>query len=74
MNTHFIFAGILLSTLGSAQADTFRWVDDAGKVHYGDVPAEAAKQIEAKKFGGSASTEDAGLSYETRLARANIPR
>ena len=73
MNIHFILTGMLLATLGNARADTFRWVDDAGKVHYGDVPAEAAKQIEAKKFGGSTSADDAGLPYETRLARKKFP-
>jgi len=73
VNTHFILAGIVLTTLGSAQAGTFRWVDNAGNVHYGDVPAEAAKQIEPKKFGGSSTIEDAGLPYETRLAKKNFP-
>ena len=73
MNTRFVLAGILLTLLGTAQADTFRWVDNAGNVHYGDVPAETAKQIEAKKFSGSASADDAGLPYETRLAKQHFP-
>lgn len=73
MNTHLILAGMLFTALGSAQADTFRWVDNAGNVHYGDVPSEAAKQVEPKKFSGSASADDAGLPYETRLAKQHFP-
>lgn len=36
---------VLLLCSGYAQADLYRWVDEAGKVHYADViPADAAKQ------------------------------
>jgi len=73
VNIHLISAGILLTCLGSAQADTFRWFDNAGNVHYGDVPAEEAKQIEQKKFGRSPSSDDAALPYETRLAKKKFP-
>ena len=73
MKLYFILAAMLLATAGSAQADTFRWVDKSGKVHYGDVPAEEAAQVEQKKFGVAPEAEDANLPYATRLARQNFP-
>ena len=73
MKPNFVFTGILLAVLGSAQADTFRWVDKSGTVHYGDVPTEEAAQIEQKKFNISPTEEDADLPYATRLAHHNFP-
>ena len=52
MKPYFVLAGMLLAVLGNAQADTYRWVDKSGKVHYGDEPpADEAAQVEQKKFG-----------------------
>lgn len=72
MKPCLFLAGMLLA-LGSAQADTFRWVDKSGKVQYGDVPAEEAAQVEQKKFGVAPEAEDADLPYATRIARQNFP-
>ena len=30
--------------------ELYRWVDANGKVHYGDVPANDAQQLEVKKY------------------------
>jgi len=39
----------------SASAQFYRWIDQAGKVHYTDAPPppSAAKSVEQKKLGGS---------------------
>lgn len=52
--------------------ELYRWVDEQGKVHYGDVPPAGAAQIESRKFSDAAvSGED--LPYETRRAQQNFP-
>lgn len=73
MRAHFILAGILATaTAGALAGELYRWVDQSGKVHYGDVPeAEAAKPVQ-KKFSDSATPDDA-LPYETRRARETFP-
>ena len=63
----------MLAALSSAQAATYRWVDQSGKVHYGDVPAEDAERVEQKKFSASPEADSAGLPYETRRAQKNFP-
>lgn len=73
MKPYFILAGLLLAALGSAQADTFHWVDKSGKVYYGDVPTEEAVQVEQKKFATAPEMENADLPYETRRALQNFP-
>jgi glutaredoxin len=73
MRAYFLLAGLVVATLGSAQAGTFRWVDKSGKVQYGDVPAEEATQLEKKKFGLAPEVEDANLPYATRHAHQNSP-
>jgi glutaredoxin len=73
MKPYFVLTGMLLAALGSAQADTFRWVDKSGVVHYGDVPAEEAAQVEQKKFHVAPEVGDASLSYETRVVQQNFP-
>jgi hypothetical protein len=74
-------AALLLSLLISwcclsplAQAQTaYRWVDNEGKVHYGDrpPPPKAARSVEEKKL--SAPAADVQLPYATRQAQAVFP-
>lgn len=74
MKSYFILAGMLLVAVSSAQADTYRWVDQSGKVHYGDEPpVSEGAQVEQKKFGVAPAADDADLPYATRLARQNFP-
>src|SRR5208337_3509168 len=71
---YFVLAGMLLATLASAQADTYRWKDKSGKVHYGDAPPTIeGVQVEQKKFSVAPEAEDVSLPYATRLARQNFP-
>lgn len=73
MKPYFILAAMLLAALGGAQAETYRWVDQAGKLHYGDMPPAEAAQVEKMKIIDSPVNEDADLPYETRRAKENFP-
>ena len=71
-----LIALFALVTLQSATAgDLYRWVDKDGNVHYGDVPANDAQQLEEKKFGAPASavTGDDALPFEVRQAKQRFP-
>jgi hypothetical protein len=57
---------------GVQAGELYRWVDEQGKVHYGDVlPADGA-QVEAMKFPAAAAPAE-DLSYEARRAQQNFP-
>lgn len=73
MKPYFILAAMLLAALNSAQAETYRWVDQAGKLHYGDMPPAGAAQVEKMKIIDAPINEDADLPYETRRAKENFP-
>lgn len=56
----------------AAQAQYYRWLDDQGKVHYGDRPPPAAAgKAQAMRHG--APVADRQLSYALREAMANFP-
>jgi len=64
---------IFMFTLPSAQsAERFRWVDKAGKVHYGDTPPADAINIKSKNISVTQSPND-DLSFVTRTAQKNFP-
>lgn len=75
MKPYLMLAGVLAAMLGSVQAaGLYRWVDQSGKVHYGDVPAaEAGQPVEKKKFSDVTAADNADLPYETRRAHQNFP-
>lgn len=73
MKLHFVLTGVLLAAFGSARADTYRWIDKSGKMHYGDVPAAEAAQVEQKKFAADPDADNADIPYATRRARQNFP-
>lgn len=64
---------LLLVLLASAvQAQTYRWVDKEGKVHYGDrPPAAAAGQAQERRLGTPAA--DKTLPFGMQQAVANFP-
>ena len=66
------FAFLLGAT---AQAEMYRWVDKAGKVHYTDQPPppNEAKKSGRKKFGGNL-IQGGNLPYATQQAANNFPR
>lgn len=63
----------LLVGIGVAQAQTtYRWVDEQGKVHYGDrPPVSAAGKVETRKPAPPATMPTA--SFAARQATANFP-
>lgn len=68
-----LLLGCLLVWSSGAQAgELYRWVDDKGKVHYGDVPPLDAAEIERKKLSAEVvPSED--MPYETRRAMQHFP-
>ena len=73
MKSRYILTAILATATVSALAgELFRWVDQSGKVHYGDVPGAEAEKPLQKKFSDSATPDDA-LPFETRRAREIFP-
>lgn len=78
MKPYVILSVALLAATSGALAETFRWVDSSGKVHYGDRPPEDATELEQKKFQPppkDAATKEgsANLGYEARRAQENFP-
>jgi glutaredoxin len=74
MRLNFILAGILaIMSCGAQAGGVYRWVDEAGKVHYGDTRAPEVTTAEKKKFGSSQATGDEGLTFETRRAKQHFP-
>jgi hypothetical protein len=50
---------LLLAAFGSAQAATvYRWVDERGRVHFGDQRSAGASSIEVNPASGSAKPAD----------------
>jgi len=63
---------VALCLATAAQAQYYRWVDDKGKVHYGDRPPPAAAgKAQAMRHG--APLADRQLPYAVREAIANFP-
>ncbi|HEY8888078.1 MAG TPA: glutaredoxin family protein [Gallionella sp.] len=52
--------------------ELFRWVDQSGKVYYGDTPPANAINVESKNFSGNSSRNN-DLPYESRIAQQNFP-
>jgi glutaredoxin len=74
MNANRMLLAAVLTLLPLAgQAETYRWVDSEGKVHYSDTPPPAAaKKIQKKALPGSpAGTQQ--LPYELQQAARNFP-
>lgn len=73
MKRTLLAAGMLLVQIG-VQADTlYRWVDQAGKVHYGEHPDADAVDVVQKRFVAPDVANDGVLPYQTRQARQNFP-
>jgi glutaredoxin len=64
---------LLLCASALAQAqNTYRWVDAAGKVHYGDrPPPSGAREVQEKRLAPPAA--ERSLPYEMRQAAASYP-
>lgn len=63
---------LALMIAGVAHAQTYRWVDKEGKVHYGDrPPASAVGSVQERKLGAPAA--DKTLPYGLQQAVTNFP-
>ena len=74
MNKTLLFL-LLLVMQPALAGNLYRWVDDAGKVHYGDTPANDARKVQEKKFDAPATpvSGDDALSFEMRRAKQRFP-
>jgi glutaredoxin len=70
-----LLCALLAATLAPAASAQYRWVDDNGKVHYGDVPPRDARDVKAIGKGAPAPGADsaANLPYELRRAMERSP-
>lgn len=62
---------LLLAPFSTQAGELYRWIDKAGKVHYGNSPTAGAEQVEQKRFSDAQEGEE--MLYETYLARQNFP-
>ncbi len=56
----------------SAQAEVYKWVDEKGRVHYGDKPTSGSQAVEVRQYESSnkpATTGDGGLSRDEKRQR-----
>ena len=69
-----LWVSILGLACSSATADElYRWVDQAGKMHYSDIPATGMAGVKIIKLNSAPANDEAGLSYDTRRAKQNFP-
>jgi hypothetical protein len=66
-----LLAVLLAVSLGSAQAEVFRWTDKDGKTHYSDNPPLDAKVEQRKMKDNSVDANDMG--FETKRAAQLAP-
>jgi uncharacterized protein DUF4124 len=67
-----LLACLVMMPLEVQAGELFRWVDNAGKMNYGDVPPADATDIERLNISSEATLND-DLPYETRRAQENFP-
>jgi glutaredoxin len=72
MKVFALLLALLCAGVAHAQT-TYRWVDQEGKVHYGDrpPPPKAAREVQQKRF--SAPSANKQLPYALRQAMGNYP-
>lgn len=61
-----------LAWMPAQAGELYRWVDERGKVNYGDMPPPDASRVEARKLSDSV-TPNENLPYETRRAQQDFP-
>lgn len=71
MKRSILFWALALGTC-VAQAQYYRWVDEQGKVHYGDRPPPSqAGKAQAMRYGAPVAEQQ--IPYAVREAMANFP-
>jgi glutaredoxin len=73
MRTPFIALAIISIACTDASAQTYRWVDKEGGVHYTQTPPPPdAKKVQKKNLRGGEG-ETSNLPYATQIATKNFP-
>lgn len=60
--------------IASAQAEVYKWVDDKGRVHYGDKPESGSQAVDVKQHETGSKSVDIGedeLSREEKRQRVS---
>ncbi|MFZ3018254.1 MAG: glutaredoxin family protein [Gallionella sp.] len=70
MKRMFLLFGLMATVLQVQAGELYRWVDEKGKVHYGDAPPPVV-DVEKKKFSDAVPNSD--LPYAARRAQQNFP-
>lgn len=71
-------AGVILAALLAASATAFaqqyRWVDERGRVQYGDTPPPAsAKDVKKRGYGSAPVKNESQVPFELQRAQAEFP-
>jgi len=74
MRAYLTVAAILWMACSDAAGQTYRWVDDQGRVHYTQTPPPpSAKGVQRKDFRSGGGAELGDLPYATQVAAKNYP-
>jgi glutaredoxin len=74
MRAYLIVAACLWIACSEAAAQTYRWVDDRGRVHYTQTPPPPqAREVQRKNFRGGDAAGSIDLPYATQMAAKNYP-
>jgi len=74
MRGYLIVATALAIACGAAVGQTYRWVDDQGRVHYTQTPPPpGARDVQKKNLEQSGAAASADLPYATQQAAKNFP-
>jgi glutaredoxin len=74
MRAYLTVAAILWIACSDAAGQTYRWVDDQGRVHYTQTPPPpSAKGVQRKDFRSGGGAEVGDLPYATQVAAKNFP-
>lgn len=68
----FLFLVCCLGVSAAAAQGAYRWVDETGKVHFGDRPPPGAREVKPLRPSAPVAVEKP-LPYATRQAMANFP-
>lgn len=63
---------LTLISLYAQAGQLYRWVDDTGRVYYGDVPPAGVTDVEILKYSDE-SVPSGYIPYESRKAQQNFP-
>lgn len=74
LQSSLMFGALLALTASAAFAQTYRWTDKDGRVHYTDTPPPRnAASVEKKAVGGGGVVDTRVASYATQQAMKNFP-